>query len=123
MHSHPLGKEINHATLRAIMKYRNHPSVLTILDNYKNSYVFTFSHVTKEKVLKEIGNLDTTKSSQDTDNPTKIIKQNLDIFASFICISFNNMIDSSTFSAPLKLAHIMPVFKKVLRIEKKIIDL
>ena len=112
MHSHPLAKEVNDPTLRAIMKYRNHPSVLTILDKYKNNSIFTFSHITKEEVLKEIGNLDTTKSSQDTDIPTKIIKQNSDIFASFICKSFNNMIDSSTFPAPLKLAHITPVFKK-----------
>ena len=70
-----------------------------------------------------VGNLDTTKSSQDTDIPTKIIKQNSDIFASFVRKSFNNMIDSSTFPAPLKLAHITPVFKKVLKIRKKIIDL
>ena len=63
MHSHPLAKEVNDPTLRAIMKYRNHPSVLTILDKYKNNSIFTFSHVTKEEVLKEIGNLDTTKSS------------------------------------------------------------
>ena len=62
------------------MKYRNHPSVLAVLDKYKNNSIFTFSHVTKEEVLKEIGNLDTTKSSQDTDIPTKIIKQNSDIF-------------------------------------------
>ena len=112
MHSHPLAKEVNDPTLRAIMKYRNHPSVLTILDKYKNNSIFTFSHVTKEEVLKEIGNLDTTKSSQDTDIPTKVIKQNSDIFASFICKTFNNMVDSSTFPAALKLAHITPAFKK-----------
>ena len=51
MHSHPLAKEVNDPTLRAIMKYRNHPSVLTILDKYKNNSIFTFSHVTKEEVL------------------------------------------------------------------------
>ena len=46
------------------MKYRNLASVLTILDEYKNNSIFTFPHVTKEEVLKEIGNVDTTKSSQ-----------------------------------------------------------
>ena len=105
------------------MKYRNHPSVSTILDKYKNNSIFIFSHISKEEVLKEIGNLYTTKSSQDTDIPTKIIKGNSDIFASFIRQSFNNLIDSSTFPASLKLAHITPVFKKVLKIQKKIIDL
>ena len=62
--------------------------------------------------MKEVGNLDTTKLSQDTDIPTKIIKQNTNILAPFICKSFNNMADSSTFSAALKLAHITTVFKK-----------
>ena len=71
MHSHPLAKEVNDPTLRAIMKYQNHPSVLTILDKHKNNSIFTFSRVTKEEVLKEIGDLDTTKSSQDTNIPTK----------------------------------------------------
>ena len=86
-HSYPLAKEVNDPTLTAIIKSRNHPSVLTIPDKYKTNSIFTFSHVTKEEVLKEIGNLDATKLSQDTDIPRKIIKQNLDIFASFICKS------------------------------------
>ena len=58
-------KEVNAPTMRAIMKYQNHSSVLTILDKYKNNSILSFPHVTKEEVLKEIDNLDTTKSSQD----------------------------------------------------------
>ena len=54
MHSHPLAKEVNDPTLRTIMKYQNHPSVLTIPGKYKNDSIFTFSYVTKEEVLKEI---------------------------------------------------------------------
>ena len=54
MHSHPLAKEVNDLTLRAIMKYRNHPSILAILDKYKNNSIFIFSHVTKEEILKEV---------------------------------------------------------------------
>ena len=112
MHSHLLAKEVNDPTLRGVMKYWNHLSVLTILDKYKNSSIFTFSHVTREEVSKEICNLDTTKSSQDADIPTKIFKQNSDIFAYFICKTFNNTVDSSIFPATLKLAHITPAFKK-----------
>ena len=97
MHSHPLAKEVNDPILRAIMKYRNYPSVLTTLDKYKNNSIFNFSHVTKEEVLNEM---------------TKIIKENSNIFASFICKPFNNMVNSSTFPAALKLAHITPAFKK-----------
>ena len=59
--------------------------IMKILDKYKNNSIFTFFHVTKKEDLKEIGNLDTAKSSQDTVSPPKIIKRNSDIFASFVC--------------------------------------
>ena len=65
------------------------------------------------------GSLDITKSTQDTDITTIIIKQNSDNFVSLLCKSFNNMIDSFTFSAALKLAHIRSVFKKVSKNSKE----
>ena len=43
---------------------------------------------------------------------TKVIKLNSNIFTSFICKSCNNMVDSPTFPAALKQAHITPIFKK-----------
>ena len=85
---------------------------MTVLDKYKNNSIFTFSHVTKEEVLKDIGNPHTTQLSQDTNIPTKVIKQNSDIFASFIYKTFNNIVVSSTFPGAHKLAHITPAFKK-----------
>ena len=60
-----LAEEVSDTTLSAIVKYRNHPSVWTILDQYKNSSIYAISHGTKEEVLKEIRNLYTTKLSQD----------------------------------------------------------
>ena len=77
----------------------------------KEFYIYIFSCY-ERRGFKEGGNLDTTKLSEDTDIPTKIIKQNTNILASFICKSFKNMVDSSTFPAALKLAHITTVFKK-----------
>ena len=49
MHSHPLAKEVNDPTLRAIMKYRNHPSVLTILGKYKNNSYLHFLMLLKKR--------------------------------------------------------------------------
>ena len=49
MHSHPLATEVNDLTLRAIMKYRNHPSVLAILDKYKNNSILHFLILLKKK--------------------------------------------------------------------------
>ena len=57
------------------------------------------------------------------DIPTKIIKQSSDIFASLISKSFNNIVESSTFPAALKLPHITTVLKKGSKIRKKIIGL
>ena len=65
-----------------IVKYRNHPSILKIGEvcNRKQCFLFSFSHVYKEETLKEILSLDSTNISQDTEIPTKIIKDNADIF-------------------------------------------
>jgi hypothetical protein len=49
---------------------------------------------------------------QDTDIPTKIIKENIDIFSDFFHESFNECIKSSKFPANLKNANIIPIFKK-----------
>ena len=84
------------------------------------NFVFTFSDITLEEILKEVDNLDIFKSSQEIDVPAKITKENADMFVWFICESFNNMIDSSIFPATLKLAHITSVFKKGSKNSKKL---
>ena len=97
-----------------IVKYRNHPSILKIGEvcNRKLCSRFCFSHVDKEEILKEILSLDSTKVSQDTDIPTKFIKDNADIFSDFLLSGFNNSILTSIFPLSLKQAIITPVFKK-----------
>ena len=64
-------------------------------------FVFKFCHITLEEILKKIVNLESSKSCQDIDVPTKIVKGNSDIFASFICHSFGNMIGSTLFPAAI----------------------
>ena len=44
--------------------------------------------------------------------PTKIIKENSDIFSNFTYQSFNNMINICIFPTSLELANITPVYKK-----------
>ena len=74
--------------------------------------LFSFSHVDKAEILKEILSLDSSKASQDTDIPTKILKDNADIFSDFFLSGFNNSIATSIFPSSLKQAIIIPVFKK-----------
>ena len=68
------------------------------------------------KVEKEILKLDKTKASQKTNIPTRIIKENIYIFAHFLCTSINSAIKSSSFPSSLKLADVTPVNKKGERI-------
>ena len=48
---------------------------------YKTNSVFTFNHVSLEEILKEFKNFNSSKASQSSAIPTKIIRQNLDLFA------------------------------------------
>ena len=63
-------------------------------------------------MLKEIQNLDASKACQDADIPTKILKENADVFADFLHPSFNEFVKESKFPSVLKQANITPVYKK-----------
>ena len=66
----------------------------------------------KGEILNEIVNLDASKSCHDTDVPTKIIKDNADIFTDFLHPAINASINKNEFLSFLKLADVIPVFKK-----------
>ena len=73
---------------------------------------FLFAGIDKEKILKEILNLDVSKACQDTDVPTKILKENEDVFGDFLHTSFNEFVKKSEFPSVLKQANITPAFRK-----------
>ena len=79
----------SHPTLKAVFKYKNHPSIISIRRFRHQVSNFNFSCIDKNTVLKEIRGLSTIKASQDSDLPGKILKENADCFAEFICIQFN----------------------------------
>ena len=66
-----------------------------------------------------INNLDTSKVTQQCDIPTKIIKDNKDLFSYFISASFNNAVNKGVFPNELKQADIKPIYKKESRNEKE----
>ena len=99
-------------TLRAILKYKNHPSIIAIQNKFKGGGVFYFRELEKEEIQKEIHNLNSNKASQHSDIPTKIIKSNSDIFSDFLYKSINSSIKSSLFLSCLKTADITPIYKK-----------
>ena len=91
-----------HPTLRAVVKYKNHPSISIIKRFSERFSSFHFSQVDKNTVLKEIMKLSLNKPVQDTDIPVKILKENADYFAEHICLQFNETICSSKFPTSFK---------------------
>ena len=65
-----------------------------------------------KEIETEIRLLKLNKASQYSHIPTKIIKENSDIFSNFICESINNSIKSSMFPSCLKHADVTPLHKK-----------
>ena len=98
--------------MRAVVKYRAHPSIIAIKEKYNSSTRFSFSFVVKEDILKEIENLKAKKATQNTDISTKLSKENSEIFADFIFENLNDSLSQSVFPSALKLANITPVHKK-----------
>ena len=73
---------------------------------------FSFRFVDKDEFLKEILNSDVSKACQDSDIPSRIIKQNADVFTDILPSSFNNLIYQSQFAPIFKLVNISLAFKK-----------
>ena len=107
-----LSDNIDHPTLKAIMKWRNHPSVLASTAVHENRERFTLSSVTLSDVAKEINILNSSKAIQEADLPVKLLKDNKDFFAAYIAKYFNDSLKSAKFPNCLKLTSITPVFKK-----------
>ena len=109
----PISSSISDPVVSSIVKYRAHPSIIAIKEFFNSSTPFNFLFVDKEDILKEIKNLKANKATQNTDDiPTKLIKENPDIFADFIFENLNDSISHSVFPSALKLANIKPAHEK-----------
>ena len=113
-----MAENIDDPTLKAIAKWRNHPSILAITSEYKNRANFSFNFVSKEDVLTEIKVLDVLKVIQESDIPVKITKANENFFAEEICFYFNKSLENGKFPNCRKLANITPGFKLGARTSK-----
>ena len=68
-------------------------------------------NIPKSDVEREILNLDVSKTSQNSDIPTKIIKMNTDAFAEVLYNVFNRSLEVDGFPSGMKLANVTPVHK------------
>ena len=101
--SDPISNDINDPALKHVLKYKDHLSIKATEKISKLNSLFKFSNVEKREILNEIINLHASKSRQDTDVLTKIIKENADILAAFIHPAINVSINKKKFPSFLKL--------------------
>ena len=104
--------------LKANEKYKNYPSIKAIKERNINK-VFKFQSISRSDIKKEILSLDSSKASQESDIPTKIIKQNVDIFTEYLFHEFEkSLFEKFEYTSLFKFADITPVHKKGSRFEK-----
>ena len=100
-------------------KYRNHPSIVTILKN-KNLQSSSISvpssswgsKITTEKINTILKSLNSKKAHGIDKTPTKLVKLASDFLAEPLWIAINNSINTSTFPNNAKIASAVPIDKK-----------
>ena len=104
--------------VKANEKYKNHPSIKAIKERSINK-VFKFQSISRSDIKKEILSLDSSKASQESEIPTKIIKQNVDIFTEHLFHEFEkSLFEKFEYTSLFEFADITPVYKKSSRFEK-----
>ena len=98
--------------LKAIEKYSKHPSILKIKEHHPQNTIFTFIPTNHADVLKEVRNLDESKSSPIESIPARVLKDISDVFVPKMVIDFNTAISTGVFPSTAKLADVVPLFKK-----------
>ena len=96
---------------KAIAKYKNHPSIISIKKFMENSdSSFSFQHVPKDKITKTIKMIDPKKVVQSNDIPTKLIKSFSGFFSDYIYINLNKCIKDGEYVEDFKKAEVRPLY-------------
>ena len=97
--------------LKSISKYSNHPSILKINTNFKETSKLNFRKILPEEIMNEIKKLKMNKGISG-DIPTKFVKEFSQSYINPLTDCYNNSIDNHVFPDLLKLNEFTPVFKK-----------
>lgn len=102
--------------MKAMLKFRNHLSVVAIRNECSNGDSFSFTQVEKKKKEKKklslILKLDLNKASQSSNVPINAVKESINIFSYFLCTSFSCSMTATKFPKNLKLSGIKPLHNK-----------
>ena len=99
----------------AIEKYSKHPSIVKIKEHYPENTTFSFQNTDLESVYKLVMNLDASKSAPIESVPVRVLKDIADVLCPKLVIDFNKAISTGTFPQHMKLADVIPLFKKDIR--------
>ena len=103
--------------LTAIRKYQDHPSIIKIKSQKKGEIKFEFPHILPEKIKSTVNALDTSKSTSG-DIPIQVIKETIDLIIHPLTDYLNSSINNGIFPNKMKLADVIPIFKKIEKLDK-----
>ena len=111
--------ELKYGNLDKILdKYKNHSSINFINEKMRNSNMsFSFEYATEDEVSKIISSLDDRKSTSGF-IPTWVIKQFQHIIIKPLTECINFCLSTGNFPDELKLAEVLPIFKKHDKLDK-----
>ena len=104
---------------KTICKYKFHPGILFIQSKLKNEKLFSFQHISKFDMEKEIQNIDLEKATTKNTTPPNILKVSCNIFTETLQNPFNDCLITGNFPDNVKLADINPVFQRKNTLIKK----
>ena len=98
----------------AILKFKNHPSILKIKEIVKaeNIEPFDFIKISTAEMEAEIMKLNVKKATTFKNIPPKILKRSVNVCSPILQDILNSAFDSNEFPDKLKLADVYSVFKK-----------
>ena len=97
---------------KALEKFKEHPSILKIKENYNFDETFHFNDKSVSDMEYEISRLNPNKTTSYNDIPAKILSKNKDIVSPFVTKIYDNAKSSCDFPNPLKVGIVTPVHKK-----------
>ena len=93
--------------------YHSHISIEKIRSsNNTQSELFTFNLVLSDEIKREILNLNNKKASREGDIPVNILKDAIDTYLPILNKVINSSIEQNEFPNELKLADVIPIYKK-----------
>ena len=97
--------------MTAILKYKEHPSVLAVQNKYKDQFKFYFEEMNLGSIENEIHDLKINKTSHNSNVPTKTKKKNIDSFAEINGKAYTAQFNLSIFPHTL-IEKIWPTFSE-----------